>query len=200
MSYGVLIGGVVTAVVAVLSFAAGAATGAQFDGQEFKDVFWPAFSALGGWVSGIGALAAVGAALISRKDLIDQSRECLTVTDSVNMNFLNGDLSMRLDIVSKGRLPVRIQHVYLGDKANPKSWALENYMELPTKLPIVLEYGDIASLQFSKDVKLLVKKASEFMQPIDVANMFIYIETTLGMKVVPFPKWISDSYRSDLGL
>lgn len=200
MSYVTLIGGVVVAVIAVLSFAAGAATGAQFDHAEFRDVFWPAFSALGGWVSGIGALAAVGAALISRKDLIEQSRECLVVTDSGDLDIHTFDLSMRLDVVSKGRLPVRIQHVYLGDKANPKSWALENYMEPSSTLPIILEYGDIASLRFNKDVKLLIKKASEFMLPIDVANMFIYIETTLGVKVVPFPKWISDSYRHDLGL
>lgn len=200
MSYVTLIGGVVVAVIAVLSFAAGAATGAQFDQAEFRDVFWPAFSALGGWVSGIGALAAVGAALISRRDLIEQSRESLIVTDSGDLDMATNELCMRFDVVSKGRLPVRIQHVYLGDKENPKSWALENYLVPSPALPIILEYADITSLQFNKDVKLLIKKASEFMQPIDLENMVVCIETTLGVKVVPFPKWILNSYRHDLGL
>lgn len=200
MNYGVLVGGVAAAVIAIFSFAAGAATGAQFDAQEFKDIFWPAFSALGGWVSGIGALAAVATALLSRKDLVEQSRERLEVSDSAQMDMQTGDVSMRLQIVSKGRLPVRIQHIYLGDKSNPKSWALENYLESKDMLPIIMEYGDVAHLQFSKDVKLLMQKAAAFMQPIDVTRMYIYIETTLGVTVIPFPKWISDSYIRDLSL
>lgn len=98
MNYWPLICLAVTVIAAVLGFGAGAATGATFNGLDFKDVFIPMFSALGGWVSGAGALAAVGTTIYFYKKQDEENEEELEVT--VYSRYGN----VRVDILCLSRL------------------------------------------------------------------------------------------------
>lgn len=107
MSYWPLICVVLTSIAAVLGFGAGAATGATMSGVEFKDVFIPMFSALGGWVSGAGALAAVGTTIYFYKKQEEENEEDLEVT----VYSLHG--YVHVDVLCLSRQPAFITDIYL---------------------------------------------------------------------------------------
>lgn len=107
MNYWPLICLAVTVIAAVLGFGAGAATGATFNGLDFKDVFIPMFSALGGWVSGAGALAAVGTTIYFYKKQEEENEEELEVT--VYSRYGN----VRVDILCLSRHPAFVTDIFL---------------------------------------------------------------------------------------
>lgn len=76
-------------------------------GVEFKDVFIPMFSALGGWVSGAGALAAVGTTIYFYKKQEEENEEDLEVT----VYSLHG--YVHVDVLCLSRQPAFITDIYL---------------------------------------------------------------------------------------
>ncbi|EKT4476548.1 hypothetical protein QEL91_002220 [Pseudomonas putida] len=92
MSYWPLICIVLVSISAILGFGAGAATGAAFNGADFNGVFVPMFSALGGWVSGAGALAAVGTTIYFYRKQEDENEEDLEVTVYSRYGYMHVDV------------------------------------------------------------------------------------------------------------
>lgn len=92
MSYWPLICIVLVSISAILGFGAGAAAGATFNGTDFNDVFVPMFSALGGWVSGAGALAAVGTTIYFYRKQEDENDEDLEVTVYSRYGYMHVDV------------------------------------------------------------------------------------------------------------
>lgn len=106
MNYWPLICLGLTAISAVLGFGAGAATGATFVGVDFKDVFIPMFSALGGWVSGAGALAAVGTTIYFYKKQEDENEEDIEVIVYSRYGYLH------VDVLCLSRHPAFVTDIY----------------------------------------------------------------------------------------
>lgn len=91
---------------AVLGFGAGAATGSTMNGVDFKDVFIPMFSALGGWVSGAGALAAVGTTLYLYRKQEEENEEELEVVVYSEYG------AIRVDVTCLSRHPAFVTDIF----------------------------------------------------------------------------------------
>ena len=106
MNYWPLICVMLASIAAVLGFGAGAATGATMNGVEFKDVFIPMFSALGGWVSGAGALAAVGTTIYFYKKQEEANEEDLEVIVYRREEYLC------VDVLCLSKQPAFVTNIY----------------------------------------------------------------------------------------
>ncbi|MGY3172424.1 hypothetical protein ACVWYU_001801 [Pseudomonas sp. TE12234] len=106
MNYWPLICVGLASITAILGFGAGAATGASFIAVDFKDLFIPMFSALGGWVSGAGALAAVGTTIYFYKKQEEANEENLEII------VYNRYDSVHVDITCLSRQPAFITDLY----------------------------------------------------------------------------------------
>jgi len=106
MSYWPVICLVLSSITAVLGFGAGAATGSTMNGVDFKDVFIPMFSALGGWVSGAGALAAVGTTLYLYRKQEEENEEELEVIVYAEYG------AIRVDVTCLSRHPAFVTDIF----------------------------------------------------------------------------------------
>ncbi|MBK5400493.1 hypothetical protein JFU47_27875 [Pseudomonas sp. TH39(2020)] len=118
MNYWPLICVMLASIAAVLGFGAGAATGATMNGVEFKDVFIPMFSALGGWVSGAGALAAVGTTIYFYNKQEEENEEDLEVTVYSRYGY------MHVNVLCLSRHPAFVTDILF--KIDGKSYWLSN--------------------------------------------------------------------------
>jgi hypothetical protein len=98
---------VLGSVCLILGFGAGAATGVFFNGAEFSEVFVPMFSALGGWVSGAGALAAVGTTLYFYSEQNKENEELIRVSAYMRYD------SIRVDVTCQSKTPAFIVDMYI---------------------------------------------------------------------------------------
>lgn len=97
---------------AFISFALGVTFGVTTDGADFKGYWIPVLGMIGGWVSGLGALAAVVVSLwLAHK----QSREDTELIDGRFFEATTGSEDFfALTIVSKGKRPAKVRSITLG--------------------------------------------------------------------------------------
>jgi len=126
MNYWPLICLGLAAISAVLGFGAGAATGATFSGLDFKDVFVPMFSALGGWVSGAGALAAVGTTIYFYNKQEEENEEDIEVTVYSRYGYLH------VDVLCLSRHPAFVTDIYLEMDSDSYYLSLSGSKQLDT--------------------------------------------------------------------
>lgn len=107
MGYWPLICVMIASITAMLGFGAGAAVGASLNASEFKDVFIPMFSALGGWVSGAGALAAVGTTIYLYRKQESENDEDLEVKVYRHHGMLH------IDVLCLSRHPAFVTDIYV---------------------------------------------------------------------------------------
>ncbi|MBV4518522.1 hypothetical protein KVG88_00470 [Pseudomonas sp. SWRI74] len=152
----------------------------------------PNWGSIGDWVSGLGALLAVGVALwqsyIQRKE---------DVEDLV-INQAQGNDRWRVSVVSKGKRPARVQ------------WIGFYSREIDTILPIksFVFHGDDASLpqtlSYAEDIQFVTRPDLFLDLAINAVVTFddslkdleIHVKTTLGVFRAPVLEETKDAFRA----
>ncbi|MCG6540180.1 hypothetical protein MCB86_08835 [Pseudomonas sp. KSR10] len=130
-----------------MAFALGAAFGAgSGDADQFAMLFLPALAALGGWVSGVGALAAVLATLW----LADRQRsEDVEALDIRVSTLILSDVPFPLlgvTITSTGKRPVLVSGTSFRINGAPNYLQPTGYYPGSDALPVRLLYGERLNL------------------------------------------------------
>ncbi|KDD65515.1 hypothetical protein V466_29270 [Pseudomonas mandelii PD30] len=132
-----------------VSFALGVSFGAATDSSNFKDYWVPVLSMIGGWVAGIGTLAAVVVSLwLAHK----QSLEDTELVDGKFFVATNGDEDFfALTLVSKGKRPAKVRSVSVGGAGAKRHLFIANWGWGSSALPVLMNYGDDATFRFRDD-------------------------------------------------
>jgi hypothetical protein len=129
----------------ILAFLLGITYGVSSDRNQFINTLIPVFSAVGSWVSGIGALGAVFVALWLAEKKNKANREHLNLEFNCVLTSLHKDGLLCIEAVSVGQKPSNISSLYLvGGKGCTKKIAWTEFAQGSTALPSKLSYGEKA--------------------------------------------------------
>lgn len=137
----------------LLFFIIGIAFGASITTNDFIETFIPIFSALGSWVSGIGAIAAVFVALWLAEDQSRKDSERLEITLEVAMipDMYEG-LLICISATSVGLRPSLVSMISITCGKNVSSQlAFTKFSKFSDELPRKLNYGDRATWFLTPD-------------------------------------------------
>lgn len=132
-----------------ISFALGVSFGAATDSSNFKEYWVPVFGMVGGWISGIGALAAVAVSLwLAHK----QSSEDTELLDGRFFAATTGSEDFfALTLVSKGKRPAKVRSICVVGEGAKVNIYIASLGVGSTSLPAFLNYGDDAMFRFRDD-------------------------------------------------
>lgn len=129
----------------ILVFLLGVAYGVSSGRNQFINTLIPVFSAVGSWVSGIGALGAVFVALWLAEQQDKKNREHLNLDFNCVLTSLHEDGLLCIEAVSAGQKPSNISSIYLsGGKGCTKKIAWVEFAQGSTALPSKLGHGEKA--------------------------------------------------------
>jgi hypothetical protein len=131
----------VTVIVILLSFALGTAFGSSVTHSDFIETLIPLFSMLGVWVSGLGTLGAVLAALwIAEKQKKDDIENLHISFDFMIFAGLSEEY-LTVRVVSNGRRPSNVTSIVLSSPSSTVNIMVREFHRLSHPLPINLSYG-----------------------------------------------------------
>lgn len=146
--------------IACLSFALGAAVGASSSQGQFVNVVLPALGAMGGWVSGIGALAAVLATLWLADRQRREDVEKLKVSASSMIITGESGWFIGVNIVSTGRRPALVTSVSFSTPASSKQLVAISAFPGSSSLPARLNYGEQSRVIYGER---LLQRLADFL-------------------------------------
>lgn len=160
-----------------LSFALGLSFGAATDSSSFKDYWIPVLSMIGGWVAGLGTLAAVAVSLWlahkqSSEDTEDIHGEFFNATDGVE-SFL------ALTLVSKGKRPAKVRSVSVSGEGASHYMYISIWGGGSSVLPIYLNYGEDAFFRFRNDFSPRLDSFVESELAGVRSRVRVYVSTTV---------------------
>ncbi|MDH4581427.1 hypothetical protein E8F20_05995 [Pseudomonas sp. BN415] len=125
-----------------LSFAFGLSFGASTDSSTFVDYWLPVLSMAGGWVSGIGAFAAVGVSLwLARRQALDEAEN---IDASIMWGTTGGPPFLMVSVINKGRRPANIRSAVIYGDGAPMIY-LNKFDAGSSPMPTFLNYGESAA-------------------------------------------------------
>lgn len=160
-----------------VSFAIGISFGASTDSSNFKDYWIPVLGMVGGWVSGIGALAAVVVSLwLARKQALDD-------TEHVEGKFYLGtdgtDSFYMLTLVSKGKRPAKVRSISISGVGAKVNLYVSEWRYGSSGIPIFLNYGDDAVYIFKPDFESAIQGyVTKFLEG-DRTRLRVLVSTTV---------------------
>lgn len=166
--------------IVLLAFLLGIAYGTSSERDRFVDISISAFSAVGSWVSGIGALGAIYVALWLAEQQARKDREHINIKFScvILPSMYEGAL-LCIEAVSVGQKPSHIRSLNIsGGKNCTHSIALINFARGSSALPTRLGYGEEANYflppNFEKEIGKYIKEYCNG----SANEICIYINTT----------------------
>ena len=139
-----------------IAFLLGLSFGLGNNHEKFISEAVPVLSMLGGWVSGIGALAAVLTTLWLSHQQRKEDVEHLKV--SINMSLADPDLPwfMTVLVVSDGKRPATIRGLTFTSPFATHAVHITGFLDFGSQLPIQLSYGERADfhLDYGTDRQL----------------------------------------------
>lgn len=137
----------------LLVFIIGIAFGASTSTDDFLRTFVPIFSALGSWVSGIGAIAAVFVALRLAEDQSRKDSERLEITlDTAMIPDMHKGLLICISATSVGLRPSLVSTISITcGKHSSMQLVFAKFFPLSDELPKKLNYGDRATWFLNPD-------------------------------------------------
>jgi len=169
-------------------FGLGAAYGTSIGTQEFKGLVVPVLDMLGGWVSGLGTLAAVMVSLWLTGKQGRENAENIEIKQLAKQDFL------KIDLVSKGNRTAVITGLELFEIGSGKRLSIDKYMKMPA-LPAKLEYGgQVTFLLWEKHETEIRDEAYRWFVN-KFSSMALKVTTTIGVYVEPLNEIYVDSLR-----
>lgn len=151
------------------------------------------WGSLGDWVSGIGALLAVGVALWQSHSLRKEDVEDLLIEQGQRSE------RWRISIISRGKRPARVQGVAFYSPRSGAVLPIKNFVFQGDKalLPQTLNYAEDIQFNTHPDMfeNIAVNAVLEFD---DLRDLEIYVKTTLGSFKAPVLKETKEAFLKAL--
>ncbi|WMR30991.1 hypothetical protein [Metapseudomonas otitidis] len=165
--------------IALLSLSLGAAIGASSTPQDFKDIMIPLLSMVGGWVSGIGTLAAVVVSLYLAKKQKESDSEDISVTSHTAISPAWNGHRVLIAIVSKGNRPANIHSINIVKPKAETVLYIAQFDRVSSTLPATISYGEkrtyVCLSHFEDEI---AKYVNDYCEGI-ASGLLIYVSSTL---------------------
>lgn len=148
----------------------------------------PVLDMLGGWVSGLGTLAAVMVSLWLTGKQGRENAENIEVQQLAKQDFL------KIDLISKGNRTAVITGLELFEISSGKRLTIDKYMKMPS-LPAKLEYGgQVTFLLWDKHETAIRDEVHKWFVN-KFSSLSLKVITTIGVYVVPLNKIYVESLK-----
>jgi hypothetical protein len=179
---------VVAGMCSLIFFGLGAAYGTSIGSQDFKELVVPVLDMLGGWVSGLGTLAAVMVSLWLTGKQGRENAEDIEVKQLAMQDYL------KIDLISKGNRTAVITGLELFETGSGKRLTIDKYMKMPS-LPAKLEYGGQVTFLLLDEHKTAIRNETHKWFVNKFSSMSLKVTTTISVYVVPLNKIYADSLK-----
>lgn len=169
---------VVAGMCSLIFFGLGAAYGTSIGSQEFKGLVVPVLDMLGGWVSGLGTLAAVMVSLWLTGKQGRENAENIVVKQLAKQDYL------RIDLISKGNRTAVITGLELFEISSGKRLTIDKYMKMPS-LPAKLEYGGQVTFLLLDEHETAIRDEAHKWFLNKFSSLSLKVITTIHVYVVP---------------
>lgn len=164
--------------VAALSFVIGISFGVTYEQATLTEVLIPALSAMGSWVAGFGALAAVLTSLWLAEQQRKNSGENLKCVFDVFVIQGEPDDSLGVIVTSNGNKPSNINSITIHSPDSTVAMSIQQFSPSSTPLPTSLPYGQQASFMLSPDFKSHINDYVRKHCSGSYENLFLSVNTT----------------------
>jgi len=177
---------IVIILVAVLSFVIGISFGVTFDQDNLTVVLIPALSAMGSWVAGGGALAAVFTSLWLAEQQRKNNAESLKCVFDVFL--IQGEPSeyLGVNVTSHGNKPSNINSITIHSLGSKVAMSIQQFSHLSAPIPTSLPYGQQALFILSSDFKTHINDYVKNRCSGSYKNLFLSVNTTTSVFKVKF--------------
>jgi len=141
--------------IAALSFVIGISFGVTYKQGTLTVVLIPALSAMGSWVAGLGALAAVFTSLWLADQQRKNSGENLKCVFDVFVIQGESDSSLGVVVTSNGNKPSNINSITIHSTDSTVAMFIQQFSPSSARLPVSLPYGQQVSFLLSPDFKII---------------------------------------------
>jgi len=182
----VILAVIVVFLVAVLSFVIGVSFGVTFDQGSLTDVLIPSLSAMGSWVAGLGALAAVLTSLW----LAEQQRKISgeSLTNFFDVFVFPPDMTGRLAIkvTSTGNKPSNLNSLSIHSKDSDVAMMVAQLDLTGNQLPMQLAYGQQGIYVLPINTEDSINDYVQERCSGSYANLELSVNTSINSFSVPF--------------
>ncbi|MGR5547163.1 hypothetical protein ACP3VZ_19310 [Vibrio sp. PNB22_2_2] len=177
---------VILVLVSALSFVVGVSFGVSYNQETLTNVLIPALSALGGWVAGLGALAAVFTSLWLAEQQRKSSGESLKCVFDVFVFQGEPDNALAVNVTSNGNKPSNINSITVHSSEAKVAMGIQQFAPFSSPLPSFLPYGQQAAFKLSSDFKPHVNDYVKNHCSGSYDNLFLSVNTTTSSFKVKF--------------
>lgn len=181
--------------VAVLSFVIGISFGVTYEQDTLTVVLIPALSAMGSWVAGLGALAAVFTSLWLADQQRKNSGENLKCVFDVFVIQGEPDDSLGVIVTSNGNKPSNINSITVHSTDSTVAMAIQQFSPSSARLPVSLPYGQKASFLLSPDFKSHINDYVKKHCSGSYKNLLLSVNTTTNSFKVNFGKSVLEHLK-----
>ncbi len=172
--------------VAVLSFVIGISFGVTFEQNTLAVVLIPALSAMGSWVAGFGALAAVFTSLWLAEQQRKNNGESLKCVFDVFIIQGEPGESLGVSVTSHGNKPSNINSITIHSSDSKVAMSIQQFSPLSAPIPTSLPYGQQATFILSSDFKTHINDYVKNRCSGSYKNLFLSVNTTTSVFKVKF--------------
>jgi hypothetical protein len=172
--------------IASLSFVLGISFGVTFNQDSLINVVIPSLSALGSWVAGIGALAAVFTSLWLAEQQRKNSGESLK--NAFDVFVFPPDLESRLavNVTCTGNKPSNLNSITIHSKDSQVALAVVQLDIQGSQLPMALSYGQVAGFILPLNSETSIKDYVKNNCSGSYKNLVLNINTSTKSFSIPF--------------
>ncbi|HHY0435697.1 TPA: hypothetical protein ACVU31_002486 [Vibrio parahaemolyticus] len=172
--------------VAALSFVVGISYGVSYNQDTLIEVLIPALSALGGWVAGLGALAAVFTSLWLAEQQRKSNGESLKCVFDVFVFQGEPNEALAVSVTSNGNKPSTINSITIYSTGAKVAMSIQEFSPSSSPLPSFLPYGQQAVFKLSSGAKLHINDYVKNHCEGSYKNLFLSVNTTTSSFKVNF--------------
>jgi hypothetical protein len=181
--------------VTTLSFIIGISFGVTYEQDTLTVVLIPALSAMGSWVAGLGALAAVFTSLWLAEQQRKNSDENLKCVLDVFVIQGEPDDSLGVIVTSNGNKPSNINSITIHSSDSTVAMSIQQFSPSSARLPAFLPYGQQASFILSPDFKSHINDYVKKHCSGSYENLFLSVNTTTNSFKVNFGKSVLEHLK-----
>mgnify|MGYP000211837222 CR=1 FL=1 len=177
---------VVVLLIAVLSFVIGVSFGVTFEQSSLKDILIPSLSAMGSWVAGLGALAAVFTSLW----LAEQQKKINgeNLTNVFDVFVCPPDMTGRLTVkvTSTGNKPSNINSLSIYSKDSDVALMVAQLDPRGNQLPMPLAYGQQGIYVLPSNTENSINDYVKNRCSGSYQNLILSVNTSINSFNIPF--------------
>lgn len=174
--------------IAALSFVIGVSFGVTFEQDNLANILIPTLSAMGSWVAGLGALAAVFTSLwLAEQQRKDSGEKLNSVFD---VFVFPPDLTERIaiNVTCTGNKPSNLNSITIRSTDSTVALMVAQFDPCGHQLPIALPYGQQAVFIFPKNSEISINNYVKNNCSGSYRNLVLCINTTTNTFKVEFSK------------